>query len=308
VRIIMTIPIYQVERLDQAGEMARLATNLGLAVTLYCNSAAARDEAIRRGLSVDSACENVGYGRAANLSVKGKDFDWVIVCNDDLSVDRSDFASYISTLDQQAAGTEPWVVGLADAASTRRYRIPGPVGVFTGLSLLQATFARIKRVMIQNKPTMEPGQDLRLTELRGGEAFPFICVAINRSAWLALAGFDPRFDLYYEDMDFLIRLSRLTDAHVAVVPVRMRHLGSASTRQQLEATLPVAAWSAYEYLVVNNGLNPRPARLLVAAALTLRLVLVPFASGSRIRHIAGIAKSLAAIVFNARPRLAAWQR
>ena len=78
--------------------MARLARDLGLEVTLYCNSAGSREAALACGLVVASSNENVGYGGAANRSAEGKDFDWLIICNDDLSVAQSDFTRYINTL------------------------------------------------------------------------------------------------------------------------------------------------------------------------------------------------------------------
>ncbi len=304
----MTIPIYQPAHLDHAERMANLGTALGLEVTLYCNSAAAREGALARGLMVVSSNQNVGYGQAANLSVHGKDFDWLIVCNDDFAVLPSDFARYVGVLADRPPA-EPSLIGLSDIDAPRRSKIPGAAGVFMNLSLLSTIYIRFQRAWDQrNRRTKQPSSRTHIVELRPSESCPFMCVAINRSAWTSLGGFDPRFDLYFEDTDLLIRLWDLTNVHIAVMPARIHHLGSASSRQQLPTTLPVFAWSAYEYVILHTRLSPPAARFLVVSALAVRLMFVPLASSSPpAGHLIGIVKSVGAILANKRPRLPQWK-
>jgi GT2 family glycosyltransferase len=175
--------------------------------------------------------------------------------------------------------------------------------------LLQAIYVRIERAVRKRvRYELQPMSESGVVQLRKGDAFPFICVAINHTAWSALGGFDSRFDLYFEDMDLLIRSSELGDAHIAIMPARIHHVGSATTHQQLATTLPVLTWSAYEYLVLHTRLSPLAARIVVGTAVALRLIFVPVAASSPpASHIRGIAKSLAAIVSNQRPRLPQWQ-
>src|SRR5207253_1650545 len=113
------------------------------------------------------------------------------------------------------------------------------------------------------------------------------CVAISAASWQAVGGFDPEFRLYFEDTDFVARGSRIQGQRCGIVRAPIRHYHSRSTKRDLRTTVPVFAWSAYVYLRHHTGLKRGSAKVVLCAALTIRLVLAAVSKGPAVDHFQG---------------------
>jgi GT2 family glycosyltransferase len=305
----MVVPVYYPEHLSNVLRLEAQAQRAGLEVLTFCNSAAAYAQARERGLAVAACHENVGYGRAANLATANEIFEWLILSNDDLEVRPGDFAGFIEVI-RSLQPTEAWTVGLIDPGATNLSRLPGVIGVFTNVSLLGAVRARLGRLapagpLVGLSRMVEGGVHLR--EVTPGTTFPFVCVAISSACWTDLGGFSAHFALYFEDTDFLSRASKGAVHRFGVVPATLAHHGSASTKKDLRRTLPVYVWSAYQYLTRHTRASPRTARLMLCAALGVRLLLAPFSRSPIRDHLVGVARAIHALALNRAPQLPPWE-
>src|SRR5437899_6617056 len=94
-RVVIVVPIYYPRNVRQVRTLAADADGLDVEVIAFCNSDAALATAQAAGLTVMSCSENIGYGRAANFVAGSKQFDWLVVSNDDLEIPSRDLAGFL---------------------------------------------------------------------------------------------------------------------------------------------------------------------------------------------------------------------
>jgi hypothetical protein len=99
------------------------------------------------------------------------------------------------------------------------------------------------------------------------------CMMIRREAFEAVAGFDERFFLYWEDADFCFRLKRAGWSVVYHPGERVTHLTGRSSARAHRQSLVAFHRSAYRYFRKNGGRFAQVASPLVFVALYARLAL-----------------------------------
>jgi len=132
-------------------------------------------------------------------------------------------------------------------------------------------------------------------------------VLLNRELWDRLDGFDPSLIYTFEDADFS-RRAALMGADISFsAQVGAHHAASSTGRRHVDTVLPVAAWSASEYLA--KWVMPRPAaRAFCVTALTCRLAVTPVAGLPVRSHIRGIRRAIGALVTGRPPALPEFER
>lgn len=217
--------------------------------------------------------ENVGYGAAANRGVAELDdaYGWVVVANPDLQ----------------------WAPGSLDAllAAGARHPRAGALGplvrepsgeVYPSArevpSLLAgAGHAALGPVWPGNPWTVAYRRSREDLTERSAGWLSGSCLLLRRTAFDSVDGFDPRYFMYFEDVDLGLRLTAAGWRNVYVPSAEVVHVGGASTRKPGVSARMLAEHhrSAYRFLA---GRHPGPARaplrIAVRAGLAVRSRLV----------------------------------
>jgi N-acetylglucosaminyl-diphospho-decaprenol L-rhamnosyltransferase len=129
---------------------------------------------------------NVGYGAALNMAAKRATGDVLILLNSDISLDVSGLTDLVA-----AVRTEPstiWAPALRSGGKVVYGR-----KFYTPRTLLQARVPRLRGPLEITDPTAHVDWVLGA------------CVGIDRAFFTSLGGFDPRYFLYFEDVDLCWR-------------------------------------------------------------------------------------------------------
>lgn len=276
------VPSYRPELAELTALLGALHA-AGATPVVLANGRPALETAERADLPVLAPGSNAGFGPSIRWAVdRLGPWDWLILANDDLRIDGDRLAVALSSL---GTGTEAEIVHLDE--DTER-PLPGPLDVFANLSLLARVTERV-RPRRQAPP--------------GGGYRSFSCVAISRRAWEVTGGLDPALPFTYEDADFVKRL--LTEGGTSRVlrDTGVHHERSVTSSRAVADVLPIATWSSLLYLRKwwrpRGGVPP----LLVAAALVLRIVLLPFGRADRRAHLIGIGRALRAVLLGSAPSM-----
>lgn len=276
------IPSYRPDTAQLSGLMAAFEA-AGAEPVVLANGAVALEVADEAGLPRLAPGRNAGFGPSIRWAVdRLEPWDWLVLANDDLRVERDGLAAALAALGD---GATPEVVHL-DADVERP--LPGPVGVFANVSLLA-------RVLERARPRAGATED---TGYRS-----FSCVAISRAAWLVTGGLDPALPFTYEDADFVRRLRAAGGRTRIAVDAGVHHERSTTSSRAVADVLPIATWSSLLYL--RKWWRPRggAAPLLVAAALVLRIALLPLGRADRRAHLTGVLRALRAVLSGRAPSM-----
>ncbi|SNR38798.1 N-acetylglucosaminyl-diphospho-decaprenol L-rhamnosyltransferase [Haloechinothrix alba] len=198
----------------------------------------------RDGVVLVRMGENLGYGAAANKVVFGLDdsVGWVVVANPDLEWGSD-------ALDRLLEATERW-----PAAATFGPLITDPHGAVypsarslptLGSGIGHALFARLwpanPWTRAYRQEDVEPAE--RTTGWLSGS-----CLLLRREAFEAVQGFDPRYFMYFEDVDLGDRLGRAGWLNVYVPSAQVMHVGGHATTRVSRRMLATHHASAYRYL------------------------------------------------------------
>ncbi|HTR04457.1 MAG TPA: glycosyltransferase [Thermoanaerobaculia bacterium] len=243
------------------------------------------------GAAVLVNAENRGYGPAANQGAAAAAGDVVLFLNPDARVEGEPFTPLARLFDE-----DPRVV----AAAPRLVEMDGATPPLGRLVLAppgredQATF------QLRALPTLagDASELLLLDHWRPNHAgrrrrryadedrergfaveqAAAAALAVRRDAFVRIGGFDERYvPAWYEDVDLCARL--LAEGAIVYAPeARVRHRGGESAaRLGYAKFLPVLYGNALRYRALHYGPAARAAyRLLLAAGMTLRLLLLPF--------------------------------
>jgi len=174
---------------------------------------------------------NIGYGIAHNLMLHGTGADYQLVLNPDVDVAPDAIINAIRWLD-----AHPEVGALAPAVTKpdgtpdflcKRYPAVFDLLLrgFAPASLRRWFGKRLDRYDLRD--VIDPAKD---EPVRDVPVMSGCCLLARRKAIDATGGFDPKFFLYFEDFDWSVRLSKVTQT--AYLPsFRVVHHGGGAARK-----------------------------------------------------------------------------
>lgn len=210
---------------------------------------------------------NLGYGGGANRGVAelGDEYGWVVIANSDVEWSPG-------SLDELLAATERWPRGGSfgplirelDGSVYPSARLVPSLGRGVGHALLG-------KIWPANPWTRSYRQsEAAITERRAGW-LSGSCFLVRREAFGSVNGFDPRYFMYFEDVDLGERLGRVGWLNIYVPTAEITHIGGHSTSKASTRMLTEHHRSAYRYLADRHpGAAWAPLRLALRAGLALR--------------------------------------
>jgi N-acetylglucosaminyl-diphospho-decaprenol L-rhamnosyltransferase len=253
--------------LDTLGKATGRSVRVILADNGSTDGAPERAAAERDNVELLRTGANLGYGAAANRGVAelGDEFGWVVVANPDLEWQDG-------ALDTLLDAAQRWPNGGAFGPLIRE-----PDGtVYPSARLLPslgrgAGHAVLGKVWPRNPWTVDYKQsDTEVTERAAGW-LSGSCLLLRRAAFESVDGFDPRYFMYFEDVDLGDRLGRAGWHNVYVPSAEVMHIQGASSAKAPVRMLAVHHESAYRYIADRHtGWRWAPVRGAVRAGLTLR--------------------------------------
>jgi N-acetylglucosaminyl-diphospho-decaprenol L-rhamnosyltransferase len=163
------------------------------------------------GVRLELSEENLGYGRAANLALRGGSAELVCVSNADVLAKPAALAAMAQVIHQEPLAG---MVGPVFGGDTDRYHAALP-GTATMLARIFAgSFGE------QPQPSPAPGAVAEVGQPSGA------CFVVARETWKAFGGFDEGFFLWYEDVDLAKRLHDAGYRNLIAGSARVGHAGA----------------------------------------------------------------------------------
>jgi N-acetylglucosaminyl-diphospho-decaprenol L-rhamnosyltransferase len=213
---------------------------------------------------------NLGYGTAANRGVASLDdsYGWVVVANPDIEWADGALDTMIEAADRWPRGGSfgPMIKELSGEVYPSARLVPS-LGRGIG-------HAALGRVWPGNPWTREYKQsDTEVVERVAGW-LSGSCMLLRRQAFDSVDGFDPRYFMYFEDVDLGDRLAKAGWHNVYVPSAEVVHIQGHSTARSSAAMLKAHHESAYRFIADRHqGKRWAPVRLAVQAGLKARLKL-----------------------------------
>lgn len=185
---------------------------------------------------------NLGYGRAANLGVRATDADWVLVSNPDVVLAPG-------SLDALLAAARRWPRAGAIGPLIRT-----PAGeVYPSARTLPSLGRGIGHALCgwwwpSNPWSASYRSDAAAPTERTAGWLSGSCLLIRRAAFDSVGGFDPRYFMYFEDVDFGDRLGQAGWLSVYAPSAQVLHTGSHATASREDEMNAEHHHSAYRYL------------------------------------------------------------
>ena len=215
---------------------------------------------------------NVGYGRGNNAAIAHASGRYYFILNSDTELQAGALSSMMTYMD---ANPKVGMVGAQlvwpDGKDQASCSTDPPLSVV----FWEQTF--LYKLLPNNKVTshylMTDRSDI------GTEEVEQVCGAsffVRSEAWKAIDGFDPAYFMYFEDIDFCIRLRRTGWPIVFLPDARiMHHLGASSTKDWSVRARMIASHnqSRYYFYSRNEGWAKGAAlKFLVVLGAALRLI------------------------------------
>jgi len=269
---VVTVTYSPGDTLDTFLDSLKGATHRPTRVVLADNGSvdgAPERAAERDGVELLRIGENVGYGTAANRAVAGlgPDVGWVVVANPDLVWGEGSIDALLDAGRRwpRAAALGPLIRDTAGEVYPSARLLPSLVA--------GAGHAVLGRIWPQNPwSTAYRQAGTEICERTAGW-LSGSCLLLRRAAFESVDGFDPRYFMYFEDVDLGDRLGRAGWLNVYVPGAEVVHAGGVSTSKPEVSARMLAEHhrSAYRYLADRNpGPVRAPLRAAVRAGLTLR--------------------------------------
>jgi N-acetylglucosaminyl-diphospho-decaprenol L-rhamnosyltransferase len=214
--------------------------------------------------------ENLGYGAAANRGVAefGDEYGWVIVANPDIEWGKG-------SIDELLKAASRWPRGGSFGPLIRE-----PNGeVYPSARLLPSLgkgvgHAVVGRVWRDNPWTKAYRQSDTEVRERTAGWLSGSCLLLRREAFDSVDGFDPRYFMYFEDVDLGDRIGQAGWQNVYVPSAEVVHIGGHSTSKASAKMLEAHHLSAYRYMADRHqGPEWKPLLAAIKAGLKLRLKL-----------------------------------
>ena len=228
----------------------------------------APEAAVQPGVRLLRTGGNLGYGRAANLGASGFDGEWLVVANPDVT----------------------WAPGALDTLLDAALRWPhagclGP-GILTPAGQLfpsARAFPSLGRGaghalfgwIWPSNPWTRAYRAEAGSPVEGAAGWlSGSCMLLRREAFEAVAGFDPSYFMYCEDMDLCRRLGEAGWASVYVPSAVITHQGGHATSRAAGPMLREHHRALFRYLSRQySGPAYAPVRLVLGVGLLLRYLL-----------------------------------
>lgn len=236
------------------GRSARLARSVAsfkrVSEAIVVNNSPEDDRDLRaeiaeaRGVEVVSNPTNLGYGRACNVGATVTSGKYLVFLNSDVQISEGDLEALVTALDDEEVGIAAPV--LLDSRGRPQSDASGELP--SARTLVNRTNRRGNR---------------RLEWVSGA------ALAMRRSTFEQLGGFDPQFHMYFEDVDLCARAARTGARIVVVEDARATHESGASRSSSMKRQQQYAMSQA-RYLAKDQG-NPLVGASSYLASWTMHL-------------------------------------
>jgi GT2 family glycosyltransferase len=187
---------------------------------------------------------NVGYGRGHNLAIEQARSGWHLILNPDIDMDRDALLKAVDFLEahSDAGLVTPRIDDDGEDIQYLCRRYPTVLDLFVRGFLPRG----MRRCFARRLSRYEMRDVINAHDIHWDPPIVSGCFMFFRTDLLKrLAGFDPRYFLYFEDYDLSLRAHELS--HVAYVPaVRVVHHGGGAARKGL-AHIRMFVASAFKF-------------------------------------------------------------
>lgn len=213
--------------------------------------------------------ENVGYGAGANRGVAelGPEVGWVVVANPDLEWGPGSIDALREAARRwpRAGALGPLIREPSGEVYPSARELPS-LGAGAGHAALGTVWPDNPWTRAYRLSSVEPVE--RTAGWLSGS-----CLLLRRAAFDSVAGFDPRYFMYFEDVDLGERIGKAGWQNVYVPSAEVVHLGGVSTGKPEVSARMLAEHhrSAYRYLADRHpGARWAPLRAALRAGLGVR--------------------------------------
>ena len=241
------------------------ATDAAVEVVVVDNASPDGLPVVPDGVRLIDSGGNLGYGKAANLGASGFTGGWLVVANPDIAWQPGSLDALMAAGDRwpQAGCLGPGITTLDGKLYPSARAFPslgrGFGHAVCGWWWPANPWTRSYRAEV-GKPVETP------TGWLSGSL-----MLLRREAWEQVAGFDPKFFMYCEDMDLCRRLAEGGWSNVYVPSAVVSHVGGHATEGQSRVMLKAHHRSLFIYLSEHyTGPRSAPLRGLLATGLALR--------------------------------------
>ncbi|GAA3540305.1 glycosyltransferase family 2 protein [Amycolatopsis ultiminotia] len=270
---IVTVTYFAGDTLGKFLDTLEKATEREVHVVVADNAStdgAPEKAAERENVTLVSLGENAGYGTAANRGVAALDdsYGWVVVVNPDLEWEPGALDALLEVAGRWPRGAAfgPLIHDLDGTVYPSARLLPS-----FGRGIGHAVFGK---VWPGNPWTREYRQDAATPAERTSGWLSGSCQLFRREAFDSVGGFDPRYFMYFEDVDLGDRLAKAGWLNVYAPSAGVMHIGGHSTAQASAKMLRAHHASAYRYLADRHqGLRWKPVLAAVKLGLALRVKL-----------------------------------
>jgi GT2 family glycosyltransferase len=213
---------------------------------------------------------NLGFGAACNIGAARGNAPFILFLNPDALVKPGYFRSAITFMENPANNK----VGILGPAIEREdgtvSETSSPLPTFANL---MARTVGLSRGFLHADKHAHSGP---VGQVMGA------ALLIRRPLFQDLAGFDPRFFLYYEDVDLCARAAAKGAATFYLAEARAAHIGRVSSSQDTGMALALFLRSRFTYARLHFGVVAQALLILTSylAELPLRLLRTPFGGNS----------------------------
>lgn len=268
---VVTVTYFSGDTLERFLDTLEKATDRDVQVVVadtVSTDGAPEKAARRENVKLLSIGENVGYGTASNRGVAELDdsYGWVVVVNPDVEWEPGSLDALLEVAERWPRGGAfgPLIHDQDGTVYPSARQLPS-----FGRGIGHAVFGKI---WPGNPWTREYRQETGTPVERTAGWLSGSCLLLRREAFDSVDGFDPRYFMYFEDVDLGDRLTRAGWLNVYAPSSSVMHIGGYSTSQASEKMLRVHHESAYRYLADRHrGPQWKPVLLAVKAGLALRL-------------------------------------
>ncbi|PXY19832.1 N-acetylglucosaminyl-diphospho-decaprenol L-rhamnosyltransferase [Prauserella coralliicola] len=268
---VVTVTYSPGETLERFLDTLAKATDRDVRVVLADNGSvdgAPEKAAERENVHLLRTGENLGYGTAANRGVAELDdsVGWVVIANPDLEWDPGSLDALLEVAKRwPRGGAFGPLIREPDGTVYPSARLLPSLGRGVG----HAIFGKIWR---DNPWTRAYRQETGEPTERTAGWLSGSCQLVRREAFDSVDGFDPRYFMYFEDVDLGDRLTRAGWLNVYAPSASVMHIGGQATSKASAKMLAAHHDSAYRYLADRHrGLLWKPLLLAIRAGLAVRL-------------------------------------
>ena len=168
------------------------------------------------GTQLELSEENLGYGSAANLALRGGGGELVCISNADVLPEPGALAALaVATEAEPRAG----MVGPVFGSDTDRYHAALPGTATMLVRIFAGSFGE------RPQPSPAAGEVAEVGQPSGA------CFVVRRALWEQVGGFDEGFFLWYEDVDLARRLHDGGQRNLVAGSARVGHIGAEAFAQ-----------------------------------------------------------------------------